>query len=202
MTVKERRNIIFIDIDGPLLPTRQWYTKENSKILSDAKGFYNVIASNFELKRNVRFDPVAVWMFNMWAKYSNALGVLSTNWMNHTSVEEMKELFKSNNLQIELHRDPITPKRMSSYRCNEIQWWIDEYADEIDKYIAVDDEWGMNPKQLATIGNEDYALMATRTIWVDDNKGLTRENFILGLDKFNIRLEDINKNEFGIMPKS
>lgn len=202
MSRRKKRNIIFIDIDGPLLPTKQWMTKENAAVLAEGKGFLNTIAGDFALKRNIRFDPVAVWMFNMWAKYSNALGVLSTNWMNHTTIEEMEELFSLNGLNIELHRDPITPKKMSSYRCNEIQWWIDEYQKEIDLFIAVDDEWSMMPKQLATVGNDNYAFMGTRTVWVDDSTGMTRENFLLGCKLLKIDFQTINKNEFGIEPKT
>lgn len=193
-----KRNIIFIDVDGPLIPDRYWLSMPNVEVLAEAKGLMGVLRSNFEIKRKVKFDPVAVWMFNMWFKYSNAIGVLSTNWAQHTSVTEMKELFKLNGLDIQLHEDCITPKKLTSHRCNEIQWWLDAHQKEVLNYIAVDDDFYMNPKSLATTGSDDYAFMGTRTVYVDFDMGLTRQNFVHGCNLLGIDLEKLNQNELRI----
>jgi hypothetical protein len=194
--ILQKPNIIFIDIDGPLIPERWWLHPANVDILAEVKGRISDIRINWELKKRVKFDPVAVWMFNALAKYSNALGVLSTNWMNHTTIEQMQELFVLNGLNITLHDHPVTPKKMSSYRSNEIMWWLDKYQQDINDYIIIDDDWSMNPKHMQTVG-DDFAAVGARVIYVDGENGMTRENFNDACRLFKIDFDELNMNEFG-----
>jgi hypothetical protein len=62
--------------------------------------------------------------------------VISSAWGHHYRLDQFKELFKIFKLD-EKRLIGITPRKMSSYRCNEIQWWLDD--NPADKWIAVDD---------------------------------------------------------------
>lgn len=187
--------IIFIDIDGPLIPNNQWFFGENSKLLEE----YNrkigpEFFRNWEIKKRIKFNPFCVWCFNIWAKYAGAMGVISSSWWMHSSREQLEELFKLNGLNIELHPDTATPRRMSSYRCNEIRWWLDD--NPTNTYLIVDDMYSLEPRHLRNIGSP-FAELADHVVYVNENDGLTRKDFELGCKILNLDVNTIFKNEFG-----
>lgn len=190
----QNRPIVFIDIDGPLIPNNQWLIGENAKLLEE----HNFkIGPNFlrdwDTKKRIKFNPFCVWCFNMWAKYADALGVISSSWWMHSTREQLEELFELNGLNIKLHEDTATPRRMSSYRCNEIKWWLDE--NPTDKYLIVDDLYSLEPRHLRNIGSP-FAELADHVVYVNEDDGLTRKDFELGCKILNLNSTEILKSEF------
>lgn len=193
--VSERRNVIFLDIDGPLLSARQWMTKENVEVLKKAKGDVQDICANWSLKKDIRFDPVGVWMFNTWAKYSNALIVLSTNWLDHTRPLELFELFCINGLEITTHKHFRTSKKMSSHRSSEIWSWLEEHDESVDRFIIVDDDYTVNPETLRCCG-DDMIELAEHVVYVDYENGLSKDNFHHGLELLGVEPKLVYAEEF------
>jgi hypothetical protein len=136
--------VVFIDIDGPLMPTRQWMSTDNHKLNqaihawdTDKNGlWYN----DWNMKKQVRFDPVAVTFFNAWIEFADAKIVVSSNWSHHTSKEELQELFELNGLRGEFHEDWTTPSHFRPRgRYSEINEWVGDHP-ELDNYLIVDDD--------------------------------------------------------------
>jgi hypothetical protein len=175
----KKENVIFIDIDGPLLPARQWYSKENSRIFREIGGNFDLIRSDFNLKKRIQFDPIAVQFFNAWAKLSGAKFVLATNWTLHTTIVELLELFLINGLEIKFHDDPITPKKYSSNRLQEIHFWLDNNLDCINNFIVVDDDYSLDPNHLKDIGGY-FAEFSNHVIFVNYSNGLSINDFKVG----------------------
>lgn len=196
MTDKE--NIIFVDIDGPLLPARQWYVPENSRILQEVKGNTAEIQNSFELKKRIRFDPIAIAMFNTWVHFSKAKVVLSTNWVGHTSVPEILELCLINGMDIMLHTEPVTPKFLSSNRYREISSWVEDFSNYINNFIVWDDDYTVHPDNLKNGDpNSKGNLFAEHVVWVDYNNGTSTENFKYGCNQLGIKERKVSAFLFG-----
>ena len=183
-------NIIFVDIDGPLLPnTMNLFTQNRAtgqKVDGDNPPY---------------FDPVAVRIFNLWAKYSNAKVVFSTNWSYSFEADVLKEMMIKNGLGFDYHTEVLTPKKMSSTRANEICWWLADNTNEGDKFIAVDDD--PSCKHIATYleGDSDTAQenkAVGKWIEVDFFSGISWPNFIEGCDALGIDRAEIDEKEFGV----
>jgi hypothetical protein len=168
-----KHSIIFVDIDGPLLPQKMHLFHQNRK-----SGEANP----------PMFDPMAVRIFNLWAKYSNAKIVFSTNWAISYSEDELKHIMLVNGLGFDYHDDCITPKRMRSERNHEISEWLNEHKDEVANFIVVDDDYTC--KYIEHEGGQ----------WIAVNfaNGITYDNFIDGCAALEIQVEDIWEQEFGI----
>jgi hypothetical protein len=73
--------------------------------------------------------------------------VISSSWRHFCSLENIIELFEVNGLHLHLHKRWATPNKMSSYRVNDICWWLDEATvEEGGNYVApdhiiLDDPW-------------------------------------------------------------
>lgn len=188
------KNIIFVDIDGPLLPPRFWLTPNNSAVMKEA-GSFSQLRSNFELRKRIQFDPVAVWMFNTWSKYSDAQCVISSNWDVFNTPDQLIEIFELNGLKLKYHKDIFTPKKMTSYRCNEVMWWIEKHQKNVDNYLVVDDDWSVNPKSLSALG-DDFSELARHVVFADFENGLFEKDFEHGCKILNIDLAVIQQSEF------
>lgn len=176
-------NIIFLDIDGPLLPGKLHLMKQNRAPRKDNPPV---------------FDNFAVIAFNLWAKYSNAKVVFSTNWSLQFSNDELKNIMSINGLMLEYHDEVTTPKRFSSSRHSEILSWLEDNAVAGDTFIAVDDD------QSCQYINESlrtyHAQLDIKGEWIETNfrDGLTLQNFQDGCRVLGISSDDINEQEFGI----
>lgn len=113
--------IIFLDIDGPMIPLRCFFMLKNYKKLATA------------------FDPIAVEFFNtVLKKNPDVHFVISSTW-GLKGKETIKKLFKKNGLLCRLHKDWVTPRKLSSLRSSEIRWWLEDHP-EIETFVVVDDE--------------------------------------------------------------
>ena len=88
------------------------------------------------------FDNFAVTAFNLWAKYGDAKIVFSTAWAHGYDNKQLKHIMEVNGLDFNYVDDDFlcTPKRMSSYRHDEILDWLERHAEQDMKFIAVDDD--------------------------------------------------------------
>ena len=196
------KQVIFIDIDGPLLPDKQWFSKDNLDVLKEAEDNLLKITSNFNLKKQIRYDPIAVWMVNMLFKYSNAEAVISSTWIRHTSLDELKEIFELNGLNIKFHKDPITPKKFSSYRVHEIAWWLDDHP-EVTDFIILDDDYSLEPNKLSErVGvNDDrtpFAHLIPGIVLINSSYGMIEKDFkkacsIFGIDYKKMLEQELKK---------
>lgn len=120
--------IIFLDVDGPMLPTRAYFLRANR--------------SNNPYERQ-QFDPCAVAMVNVLLKASGAKLVISSTWaVNHQlgGKEKFSKVMVANGLNpADLHDDWMTPRKFSSSRGLEIRWWLAEHP-ETTHWAALDDD--------------------------------------------------------------
>jgi hypothetical protein len=120
--------VIFVDIDGPLMPGKQWFDARNMnmrKNLGDV--WWKKINELEEFDELITFDPVAVRFFNIWARMSDAEFVLATNWARWISQERILKIFDRNDFDVKrIHEDWRTPRRMTSNRMHEIGMWMDD----------------------------------------------------------------------------
>lgn len=171
-------NVIFVDIDGPLLPRKMHIFSENR---------------TNEQKAVPKFDEFAVRCFNLWAKYGNAKIVFSTYWEFYFTADELKRIMHLNGLAFDYHEDVITPKRMSSTRNAEIASWLDNHP-EVENFIAVDDDTSC---KYIDNGVEDGTIKVKgRWVEVDFDDGISWENFCDGCVGLGIDINEVLSNEF------
>lgn len=126
-------NILFLDCDGVLNSKQHFLMLQDvgkSKTKEDLK--------NAGLEFMILYtDAKNVWCL----KYilDNVIDlkiVISSSWRNHFEIEQFKELFRHYRLDGERIIDK-TDCKLSSYRCNEIRWWLED--NPTDKWITLDD---------------------------------------------------------------
>jgi hypothetical protein len=181
-------NYIFVDFDGPLLPGRMHLFNENRE------------ATNEFLEGGTPipyFDPVAMRMVNIWAKYSNAKIVFSTSWHriakgdNEQREKYLKLIMEKNGFTGEYADNCVTPKRLSSSHIHEIQEWCYDNLKDGDKFIAIDDA----DLSFLACSYEDQG----KWIKVEYDDGLTWRNFKDGCAHLCINSEELMHQEFGIV---
>jgi hypothetical protein len=176
------KNVIFVDIDGPLLPQKMHYFGQNRK-------------SGKEPENYVMFDQWAVRVHNLWARYSNAKIVFCTHWTHSWKPEELKDLMKYNGLGFDYHEHCVTPKKMSSNKVDEIYWWLEEHP-ECENFIAVEDD--TTCRYLDEFIERRGLAVKGRWIKVDYSDGISMKNFTDGCEQFGIDQEVLLFEEFGI----
>ncbi len=188
-------NYIFVDFDGPLLPGKMHLYDKNRKVVDDFLKGGNPIPY---------FDPIAVRMHNLWAKYGNAKVVFSTSWARtfrgtwQECEAYLKRIMTENGFEGEFFdEDLTTPKRMSSEHIHEITEWCYDNLKKGDKFIAVDDA------NLSFLDSED-CKWKTQGKWIEVkyNDGLTWKNFKDGCEFLGVNNDDLLFHEFGIVPKT
>lgn len=184
-------NLIFVDIDGPLLPRKMHMFHENRKL---------GINPDTGVGHYPKFDEFAIRAFNLWAKYGNAKIVFSTHWAFSHNTEQLKEIMLLNGLGFDYHSKLYTPKKSTSHRSHEIIWWLKDNAKIGDKFIAVDDD--TNCQDIEGFIADDPAGVKARGQWiaVDFDSGMSWDNFIDGCAVLGIDMDTIYEREFGIKP--
>jgi len=131
--------VIFLDIDGPLLPAKQWFHPANAKLRQEyGDNWWKEINKHPDFKDRVVMDPVAVEVFNIWQEMGNAKIVLATNWRRWLEVDDIVYILERNGMRINLHDDFKTQWKMTSNRMHEIGMWMDDNPDTTG--IIVDDD--------------------------------------------------------------
>lgn len=185
-------NYIFVDFDGCLLPGKMHLFADNRKAVDEfLKGGSPI----------PRFDPVAVRMHNLWAKYGNAKIVFSTSWARtyrgtwQECEAYLKRIMSENGFEGEYAEDCVTPKRRSSEHIHEIQEWCYDNLKPEDKFIAVDDA------NLSFLDHEQCAYHKQgKWIKVNYNDGITWRGFKDGCEHLGVDNETLLYEEFGIIP--
>lgn len=179
-------------MDGPLLSAKShWYPE-------------NRVPGK---KVTPKFDEFSVRAFNLWAKYSGAKIVFSTNWSWHWTKDELKHIMKMNGLGFDYHDEVLTPKRMTPSRHDEILNWLEAHSSAGDTFIAVDDDTYCEQitKQLDPDSEHNRCdTIDARGQWikVDYENGISMENFIEGCWALGIDTADILEKEFGVKKKT
>lgn len=113
--------VLFLDFDGPLFPDRQIRH-------SPSMQFYPGVLGLHEWITYWQMDETSVRQLNALYDIYPFDTVVSSSWKNFVTKEQVEELFEVNELNLHLHKNWCTPEKLSSYRCNEISWWLDEYT--------------------------------------------------------------------------
>lgn len=112
--------VIFLDIDGPMIPVRAMYLPQQTLVASV-------------------FDPCAVALLNRLLLFSEAKLVISSTW-RHKGKDPCVQVLEKNGINpAVLHEHWDTPRKMSSTRTEEIRMWLDRHP-EVKHYVAIDDE--------------------------------------------------------------
>lgn len=171
--------VIFLDIDGVLAP------HQKSKIVD---GYFPY---------NVKFSTIAVKNLKSLLEQSQAKIVLSTKWVDRLGFETVVTTLASHGIlgpyvvfqdvetniadfvqagdwlgsRNKFYGITITPKKMSSEKCHEISFWLSDYADKIEGYVVIDDDF--------IHGQEQYQVQT------NGQKGLTKADVIKSLEILN-----------------
>jgi len=123
---------IFIDIDGVLATTVQYYT--NRKKWHPTYDCY-------------RFDEKCVKVFNEIIKKTNPIIILSSDWKIRYSTDMMNDIFKWNGVLAKISGKTSslwgtqykTLQQLEECRAEEILKYQVDHADVVDKWVAIDD---------------------------------------------------------------
>jgi hypothetical protein len=115
--------VVFLDIDGPMIPGRAYCLPENHG------------------KLVTRFDPVAVAMVLRLLHLAPAKLVISSTWRKHGRERMAADLVRNGICPSLLHEDWTTGDHRDGPfgRTLEILSWLDRHQ-EVTHYVAVDDE--------------------------------------------------------------
>ena len=119
--MEKQNKVIFLDIDGPMIPVKSYMLPGHTSSAART------------------FDPCATAMLNRLLDQAGAQIVISST-HGQRGYDHCVELLRINGVDpAALHEDWITPRKMSSYRIHEINWWLDKHP-ETTHYVAIDDE--------------------------------------------------------------
>jgi hypothetical protein len=144
---------IFLDIDG-VLATHKQYMMNRRKFWEK-----NEIAK--DLRIPYPFDPKCVKVFNEILDATDADIVLSSDWKEHFSLEDMNKIFKFNGV----NKSPIntTINEVASFgnqtmnRAYQIGKYITDYG--ITNYVVIDD---LNVGKYMVITNDEDKFVLTQ----------------------------------------
>ena len=181
-----QKPVLFLDFDGPLFPER---------VIGMGK---SISAYPYKLHPFINYwemDATSVRQLNALYEIYQFDTVISSSWRHFIDDEQTRDLFTANKLNLHIHADWRTPSRMSSYRVNEIAWWLDEYERKgvAPSHIILDDPWSgtyldswkdhglcepilVNPEY--GISTHEFKVMKSIvTSWAEDHKSrvYTRE---------------------------
>jgi len=128
------KNIIIINLKSVFLPDCIAQLDQNTKFLAGS--------AQKKLENLPYFDPIAVTEIQKIADTTKAEFVISDNWFWTSDFDITENWCKANGLNLNFHKDYCTPKRLSSYRINEIQWWIESHPQD-NVILILDDDYTM-----------------------------------------------------------
>ncbi len=150
------KKVIFLDIDGPLLPARAW-----------------VLPQNRDHVRSQLFDSIAVAFVNRLVDRSGGAIVISSTWRAR-GLAYITGCFESNGIPARhIHADWATPSpsAINDSRLMQIHAWLDKHT-EITHYVCIDDiDLGIPECVLVTFQDGmllDHYREATRILGCED----------------------------------
>lgn len=131
-------NILFLDVDGPLIPTRM--TKEKEPEMPQMLREINRRSST-EKFVYWKMDSTIVSFLNSLKEYYEFQVVLSSSWRKYLTKQECIHWFTCNQLKLYLylHNDWCTPD-INLPRDMQIKMWLDNHSRECKDFIVLDDE--------------------------------------------------------------
>lgn len=133
--------IIFLDVDGVLLPHRAYALPGN-------EGFGAMIVPHTgqALPRRRTFDPVAVAMVQRLVKATGAKVVWSSSWANFDQ-PTLEKIMAENGLDAATFDvRAFTPRWLGANRAQEIDLWLHEAGKTVD-WIALDNDPSLQEKE-------------------------------------------------------
>lgn len=103
------------------------------------------------------FDPFAVKEINEIAKKTKAHFVFTDGWFWTNEFDITSHWMKENGVDIKLHKNCFTPKKMSSIRINEIQWWIENNPKD-NILLILDEHYSTKNIAISASEEEDQYL--------------------------------------------
>lgn len=119
-------NIIFLDLDGPMIPTRCFYMEGQTE------------------GTPTKFDPCAVGLLNKLAEEANAKIVLHSHWrksyFHREAFPDFRVKLIEEGVKAEyLHADFECPRRLTSDRWHDIGMWLEDHEDEVTNFVILED---------------------------------------------------------------
>lgn len=128
-------NVIILNLKAVFLPEPIIQLDNNTKFL---EGSFEKKLENYPY-----FDPHAVHEIQKMVDTTNAEIVISDNWFWTKDFDITEKWCKHNGLSLRFHQDYQTPKALSSYRINEIQWWMEAHP-ENNVILILDEHYTMS----------------------------------------------------------
>lgn len=132
-----RPPLIFLDLDGVIIPSRAMVLPENLPVIAMNKA----PASNEPPRRA---DPVAIALIDRLCVVTGARVVLMTNWIRRLGAMAARDFLLANGFPAEhFHEDWYTPIRFTSTKPTNISLWFQDHPDHNENepvWIAIDDE--------------------------------------------------------------
>jgi len=148
-------NVVFIDIDGPILPLRMWAAAENIRLLGE-----KVI----DRSPRLRFDPGCVGLVVRLCDLSGARLVLASNWRRTWAhgLSELHAKLIAEGLRADLwHENWMLP--VFGTKAAELVSWL--AANRIEAGIFIDNEPISTPdpvRMIAVSEDDGFGLSAYR----------------------------------------
>lgn len=169
--------VLFLDFDG-VLNNKQHMLATKEVKTPDANDLND--AELFAMKRDIAQQNIWVLGFIL-DQLPDLHIVISSAWRTYYELESFKELFRIFQL------DPTriigkTPKRMSSYRCNEIHWWLEDWEE-------------INHKRVDWLALDDHAIFdlgeeKAREVLTDPWTGVTMHDAFRIIEHFNSNFKE------------
>lgn len=131
--------ILFLDVDGPLIPARAWAFNADKKSS----------LTNPQFGTRAYFDPIALSLIVRILKESGGLFVVSSS-LRILGHKKWLQVLEVNNVPVELmHHDWHTPQLSKVGRAGEILDWVSRHHPKL--WVAVDDENLVEPHKENTV---------------------------------------------------
>lgn len=128
-------NILFLDFDGPLFPTRVFALDENLPSKSQS------ICKKLEIHDFINYwkmDHIAVNMLNNIYDITNYQIVVSSSWAELNTLEAIQNLFEENQIKAPIHKNWMTPRdKIYLNRAAQIAAWLS--TNNCKNYLILDD---------------------------------------------------------------
>jgi hypothetical protein len=162
-TRDNHRNAVILDFDGPMIP-------DTARVLRGNRAA--------DRRRPMRvFSPIAAGLVAKLLKEAHADLVVSSSWALKGR-RAVKRLLERNGIPpSSLHQDWATPRKMTSRRVSEIEWWLRDHP-EVTRYAAIDDDPGVAELKGAVVTDKfdgflsDHYLAAAALLGIPERRVL------------------------------